>query len=161
MLFKLFKNCSILLIALFFISCGTGKKYTPKDNSPNERAKAVIKKASNFIGTPYKYGGNTKRGMDCSALVQQSFQAVKIELPRVSREQAKVGVEVKLRHIKVGDVLFFKTSGNKISHAGIVDHIKNGEIFFIHASSSRGVMISSFNNAYWKKRFVKAVRYLF
>lgn len=152
-----FKHIFFLLVFTFFItSCGT----TKVDNSSSGRAKKVLKKAHSYLGTPYKYGGESKRGMDCSGLVMLSFESVNIQLPRVSREQAKHGMKIKLKNAKKGDVLFFKTSGSRISHVGIVDHVKKGEVFFIHASSSKGVMVSSLENSYWKKRFVKAVRYL-
>lgn len=150
-----------LLVVAFFLctSCGiVGKKKI--DNSASGRTKKVLKEAHAYLGTPYKYGGTNKRGMDCSGLVWTSFKEVNIDLPRVSREQAKHGNKVKLSRVQPGDLLFFKTSGSRISHVGIVDEIKKGEIFFIHASSSKGVTISSLKNSYWNKRFVKAVRYI-
>lgn len=144
----------------FLISCGTSKRSTKVDNSVTGRAKVVLSAAHDYLGTPYRYGGDSKRGMDCSGLVLQSFKSINIDMPRVTRDQAANGMNVRIKNVKPGDLLFFRTSGNKISHVGIVDHIKNGEIFFIHASTSQGVIVSSFENVYWNKRFVKAVRYL-
>ncbi|MDG4951525.1 C40 family peptidase [Weeksellaceae bacterium KMM 9724] len=150
----------LVFVLIFLASCGTVGKKSKVDNSVTGRAKTVLQEAHSYMGTPYKYGGVTKRGMDCSGLVLQSYKKVNIDLPRITRDQAKHGMKVKLRNVQPGDLLFFNTSGSKISHVGIVDHIKNGEIFFIHASTSKGVMVSSLENTYWKPRFVKAIRYL-
>lgn len=149
-----------VFISLFLVSCGSISKKSKVDNSVTGRAKNILKEAHSYMGTPYKYGGVSKSGMDCSGLVLQSFKKANIDLPRITRDQAKHGMKIKLRNVKPGDLLFFNTSGNKITHVGIVDHIKDGEVFFIHASTSRGVMVSSIENVYWSKRFVKAVRYL-
>ena len=158
------KQLFLLLIVSFFInSCGTISttgKSNNVNNSATGRAKTVLKEAHSYMGTKYKYGGDSKRGIDCSGLVLKSFQSVDIDLPRISREQAKHGMTVKLKNVTPGDLLFFNTSGSSISHVGIVDKIKNGEIFFIHASTSKGVMVSSLDETYWNKRFVKSVRYL-
>lgn len=81
-------------------------------------------------------------------------------MPRISRDQAKEGKEVRLREVREGDLVFFKTSGSGISHVGIVENVENGVVFFIHSSSSKGVIISSLEETYWNKRFVKAVRVL-
>lgn len=150
----------IMFAGFFIISCGTSQKSTKVDNSVTGRAKVVLTTAHGYLGTPYRYGGDSKRGMDCSGLVLQSFKSVNIDMPRITRDQAANGMNIRIKNVRPGDLLFFKTSGSKISHVGIVDHIKNGEIFFIHASTSKGVMVSSFENVYWNKRFVKAVRYL-
>ncbi|MGI9525793.1 MAG: C40 family peptidase [Weeksellaceae bacterium] len=149
----------LLVSVILLVSCGTNKS-SKVDNSVSGRAKVVLSKAHDFYGTPYQYGGTTKRGMDCSGLALVSFEEIGIQLPRNSAKQAAYGTNVNLRRVQPGDMLFFNTSGSGISHAGIVDHIKNGEVFFIHASSSKGVMVSSLENKYWKKRFVKVVRYI-
>ncbi|MRI63850.1 NlpC/P60 family protein [Ornithobacterium rhinotracheale] len=164
------KSYYILLSVLLLSACGsfhrinknrhTTFKKTKVDNSVSGRARTVLNEAHYYFGTPYKYGGTTKKGMDCSGLLWNSYQKVNIQLPRVSREQAEYGMKVKLKNVQPGDAVFFNTSGSGISHAGIVDRVSGGEIFFIHASSSKGVMVSSLEEPYWKKRFVKAVRYL-
>uniref|UniRef100_UPI0039A58DB6 C40 family peptidase n=1 Tax=Ornithobacterium rhinotracheale TaxID=28251 RepID=UPI0039A58DB6 len=165
------KSYYILLSISLLSSCGsihridkgdihTTFKKTKVDNSATGRAKMVLEEAHYYLGTPYQYGGTTKKGMDCSGLLLNSFQRVNIQLPRVSREQANYGMEIKLSQVQAGDAVFFNTSGRGISHAGIVERVAGAEVFFIHASSSRGVMVSSLNEPYWNKRFVKAVRYL-
>lgn len=150
----------LFLTCFFLTSCGTSRKTTKVDNSVTGRAKTVLTEAHSYLGTPYRFGGDSRRGMDCSGLVLQSFKSINIDMPRITRDQAEKGMNIKIRNVKPGDLLFFNTSGRKITHVGIVDHIKNGEIFFIHASTSQGVIVSSFENVYWNKRFVKAVRYL-
>lgn len=165
------KKLTIVLFASFFVfeSCGSIRrinKYKPNATynrsykNLTEGAKMVLDEAYSFLGTPYKYGGVTSSGMDCSGLLLNAYKTVNIQLPRVSREQADFGKEIRLSRVEPGDALFFNTSGSRISHAGIVDRVENGEVFFIHASSSKGVMVSSLENSYWKKRFVKAVRFL-
>jgi|SRR5690554_4177717 cell wall-associated NlpC family hydrolase len=126
----------------------------------NSGANSVLDTAYGFLGTPYKYGGVTKSGLDCSGLVINAYHAAGIQMPRVSREQAKTGKEVRLRDVQQGDLVFFKTSGSSINHVGIVDKVIKGEVFFIHSSTSKGVIISSLEETYWNRRFVKATRVL-
>lgn len=121
---------------------------------------SVLSEAKRYLGTPYKYGGTTKSGLDCSGLVINAFDAVGMKMPRISRDQANQGKEIRLREVKEGDLVFFKTSGSNISHVGIVENVKNGEVFFIHSSTSKGVIVSSLEETYWNKRFVKATRVL-
>lgn len=170
------KNIYILVLGLFFVaSCHSSKRVSYKSSEPRNKVtkvetsknsnlkkevSTVLKEAKKFLGTPYKYGGTTKSGLDCSGLVINSFDAIGFKMPRISREQAQEGKEIRLRDIKEGDLVFFKTSGSSISHVGIVENIKNGEIFFIHSSTSKGVIISSMEETYWNKRFVKATRVL-
>lgn len=128
--------------------------------SVSNEAKSVLKEAYSYLGTPYKYGGTSKSGLDCSGLVINAFDAAGIKMPRISRDQANQGKEIRLREVKEGDLVFFNTSGSKISHVGIVEKVKNGEVFFIHSSTSKGVIVSSLEETYWNKRFVKATRVL-
>lgn len=144
------------MLFLLFLSCGTQRH---SGNKKVHSSSQTVKEARKYLGTPYRYGGESKKGIDCSGLLWNAYRAEGIQLPRVSREQAEYGKKVSLKNAGVGDAIFFKTSGRRINHAGIIDHITAGEIFFIHASSSKGVMVSSLNNSYWKKRFAKVVRY--
>ena len=129
------------------------------DRSTAEIQSLVIA-ASQYLGTPYKYGGVDVTGMDCSGLVLRSFEAIEQKMPRISREQANQGKEILLTEIKIGDLLFFNTSGSSITHVGIVESVKDGIVYFIHASTSKGVMVSSLAENYWSRRFVKATRML-
>lgn len=111
---------------------------------------------SNWQGTPYRLGGNSKRGIDCSALVQNIYRdSFNIALPRTTDIQAKQGYLVYRNQLQIGDLVFFKTSWTT-RHVGI--YIGNGE--FIHASTSNGVITSSLNNVYWKTRYWQAKRIL-
>lgn len=121
---------------------------------------SVVKEAYKYLGTPYKYGGTTKTGMDCSGLVINAYEVAGVNMPRISRDQASVGKEIRLKDVKEGDLIFFNTSGSNISHVGIVEKVQNGEVFFIHSSTSKGVIVSSLQETYWNKRFVKATRVL-
>jgi cell wall-associated NlpC family hydrolase len=121
----------------------------------------VIEAARSYIGTPYRYGGTTRKGMDCSGLLCTSFQAVNISLPRPSYEQAEYGQEVRLRDVQPGDLVFFsdKKIGNKVTHVGMITEVNGPEdVTFIHASTSRGVIEDNLYKEYYQKIFVKAVR---
>jgi cell wall-associated NlpC family hydrolase len=96
--------------------------------------------------------------MDCSGLVYVSFKKEQITLPRVSRDMAKKGKLIPVSEAKKGDLLFFKTNKNRsvINHVGLVVDSKNGEVYFIHATTSKGVIISSLHEKYWKRAFIEA-----
>lgn len=134
------------------------EKEVKKSNTIDE----ILNEAHTYIGTPYRYGGNSRRGIDCSAFVLSVFDsAAGINLPRVSAQQAKEGEKIEKSEIEKGDLLFFQTRGKRISHVGIVQDITpEGEIKFIHASSSKGVTISSLNERYWNARYRFAKRVL-
>ncbi|WP_423818103.1 C40 family peptidase [Salinimicrobium sp. TIG7-5_MAKvit] len=127
-----------------------------------EETFSIIDYALQFLGTQYKYGGTTPQGMDCSGLVYTSFLQNNIELPRSSRDMALLGDELELKQLKLGDLLFFKTDRRKknINHVGLVVELDEDNIFFIHSSTSRGVIISALNENYWKEHFVMARRIL-
>lgn len=131
------------------------------ENYTLTKADQIINTALTFSGTRYKWGGTTKKGMDCSGLLYVSFSEHDVELPRVSRDMAEKGHKVKLKNIEKGDLIFFKTKrGRNINHVGMVVAIEGDEIKFIHASSSRGVIVSSLREGYWNSAFVKATRVL-
>jgi cell wall-associated NlpC family hydrolase len=121
----------------------------------------VISAARTYIGTPYKYGGTTRSGMDCSGLLLNSFSAVKVNLPRSSEAQSKVGTEIKMSELKAGDLVFFATGNKKkeITHVGLVTVVRSkDDIKFIHASSSLGVVETNLFSEYYQKRFRVARR---
>ena len=125
-------------------------KYTLTDRDVNK----LIASALDYIGASYKYGGNHPASIDCSAFVKRVFNEVNIHLPRTSREQFELGVEVPLDQLAVGDLLFFKRK-KRIGHVGIYI----GDNMFIHAASKeKGVIISSVDSPYFKKTFVGAKR---
>lgn len=122
----------------------------------------IINTALTFSGTRYKFGGTTKTGMDCSGLLYVSFAEHEVKLPRVSYHMAEEGRKVKIKNVEKGDLLFFKTRkrARRINHVGMVVAVDGDEIKFIHASSSRGVIVSSLREGYWNHAFVKATRVL-
>ncbi len=135
-------------------------KAKPK-SAPNRKIKSIVSYAKTFNGTRYKYGGTTKKGMDCSGLVYTSFKKENVVLPRTSKTMATQGKTISLKKINIGDLLFFKTNKRKnvINHVGLVVQA-GGTIKFIHASTSRGVIISSLDEKYWNNCFVLARRVL-
>jgi cell wall-associated NlpC family hydrolase len=160
---------SLLLLLLFLSSCGS-KKSVPRKNraitsseiktpSSSKQIDNIIDDAMRYEGTRYKYGGTTRSGMDCSGLVYVVFKENNIALPRVSRDMAKRGTKVVLKKAKEGDLLFFQTNKNRnvINHVGLVTSVKGDVITFIHSSTSRGVIVSTMDENYWKGAFV-AVR---
>ena len=143
-----------------FSTCSSSEKiYNNKSISKIDK---IVANALKYEGVKYKYGGTTKRGMDCSGVVYTAFGEENFLLPRVSRDMAKKGSKISLRNAKKGDLLFFRTANSKrkINHVGLITSIKNGEIYFIHSTSSRGVIISAMSQKYWKKAFVKATNVL-
>lgn len=105
-------------------------------------------------GVPYRYGGLSQKGVDCSGFVYLTFLTrLGMEVPRTTSDLLKEGEPVKRSQLRVGDLVFFRTGpGNR--HVGI--YMGNGE--FLHASTSRGVMTSSMNNPYWRHRYWQARR---
>jgi len=131
-----------------------------KPSEENQLRFNIIKNARQYEGTPYKYGGTTPKGMDCSGLVYTAFLEEGISIPRVSRHIAEEGVRIKTDDVIPGDLLFFITGrrSRQINHVGIVVDVLPGQILFIHSSTSQGVIVSSLNEGYWNNAFKEARR---
>ncbi|MFY1046240.1 C40 family peptidase [Chryseobacterium sp. GP-SGM7] len=181
---KLYKRLVVLAItSAIIISCGSSKSVVKAKKTPSKTisksenlrkldshfdgkvagsVKSLLKDAEKYLGAPYKFGGNTSSGFDCSGFTVKVFQENNFNLPRRSSDQADSGKSIDIGTVKPGDLLFFATSGgSKVSHVGIVHTIENdGEVKFIHASTTKGVIISSLNEKYWNKAYLHAQRVL-
>lgn len=153
---KRFQVVTFLFLALLILnfSCASKKKLV------NEPLNKVISTAKSYTGTPYKYGGTTRSGIDCSALVFHSYYAIGINMPRTSASQSEQGKSIKTNEIKAGDLLFFATGRKRkqVTHSGIVTEATKADIRFIHASTSLGVTEDYLSNPYWAKAFLFAKR---
>jgi cell wall-associated NlpC family hydrolase len=139
---------------------------SPEDPNPEEvtlpKSEEIINTALTYAGVKYKYGGTTRRGMDCSGLLYATFLEHDIYLPRVSFYMANEGEKIPLEQVSKGDLLFFTTSNRRkrINHVGLVVEVDGDDIRFIHSTTSRGVIVSSLKEGYWNYAFVKATRIL-
>ena len=129
----------------------------------SKNAASIINYAKRYEGVKYKYGGTTKNGMDCSGLIYTTFKAHDIEMPRTTKELSSTGHWVDIKNIKPGDLVFFATKKNSrnVNHVGIVTDTSKKDIAFIHASTSKGVIISKLSERYWYFAYVQARRYVF
>jgi cell wall-associated NlpC family hydrolase len=144
----------VLMLIAFLSSCR--KTNFSKSNHLN---KILVNKCQDYIGTPYKFGGTTKEGMDCSGLIFTAFKEIGEQIPRVSYKQAEHFEEIKKEEIKIGDLVYFKVNSSRINHTGIISRIENREeIYFLHASTSTGVREDNLLSKYWKSKFVKVTR---
>jgi cell wall-associated NlpC family hydrolase len=149
--FPFYRLALFIFILILFSACASRKA-----RLRNQQVGEVIKVARTFTGTPYKWGGTTRSGMDCSGLTGNAFQAINLTLPRTADAQAEVGEKVKKKNVKPGDLVFFATGKKRreITHVGIVTEVKSKDnVKFIHASTSLGVVETNLFSEYYEKRF--------
>lgn len=169
-------RCLILLLSvnlmMFGIACRSTKHthtYSDKGTSgfykkyseilgvelSGKEDKKLIEAVSGWLGVKYLYGGNTKKGTDCSGMVGSIYKEVyNINLNRSANDQVKNCDPVNKNNLKTGDLVFFKINNTKVSHVGIYI----GRYKFIHASTSKGVIVSNLNEDYYKKYFYSGGR---
>ena len=152
------KYSSYLFFFLIFcmMSCSSSKTVVKRSSSSSSRVvttSSITKEARRWIKKPYKYGGESPAGFDCSGLVQYVYAQQGVQLPRRSADQARYGKSVSIKEAKQGDLIFFK-SGGRVSHVGIVSDTKGKYPSMIHASSSRGVSEVDLDySEYWRKKY--------
>lgn len=118
-------------------------------------SKDIQNVSQKYKGIRYKYGGTTTKGFDCSGYVQFVYKQLGVKLDRSTSAMYSKGTSVSKANLKVGDLVFFKTTSAKVGHVGI--YIGNNK--FIHSSSSKGVIVTNINDKYyWGKRYVGAKR---
>ena len=155
----------IFVVFLSFVTgCATQQKHVEIKKTPivasqhfpeqNKIKQALYRQHNEWKGTRYKLGGLSKRGIDCSGFVQVTFLSrFGLSLPRTTRTQVKAGKTINKNSLRTGDLVFFKTSPT-VNHVGI--YLEDGQ--FLHASFSKGVMISRLDNVYWTRKYWKSVR---
>jgi len=159
----------ILGAGLLYVACSPYPRYSnhpailPQEVAPTSQGlttSVVVQFGlimQSYLGKPYAGTSKYEDGLDCSHFTAEVYKKFNgMELPRQASEQYAMGREVPHRRIQFGDLVFFRTDRDRISHVGIA--IGYGE--FIHASSSQGVIISSLSDEYWAKRFAGARRVL-
>ena len=148
-------NSAIRLLLLFVLLAGCAR--TPVANPPVSAAsRDATEVAASMVGKPYRYGGSTPQGFDCSGLVYFSFQQVGIKVPRSTERLRKQGQEVATAQATRGDLLFFNQEGRNSSHVGI--YLGNNR--FVHApSSGKRVRVDSLTDPYWQKHWAGVRRF--
>lgn len=165
------KTALLLCLLLCLTSCKSSKvnrtisnkqKTTYPEHNSNYKTDQIIDYAKAFEGVKYKFGGTTKKGMDCSGLVMTAFNSENIKLPRTTSELSKYGDWIDLKEVQKGDLLFFATKKNsrKVNHVAIVTTARTGFVEFIHSTTSKGVITSKLTDRYWYFAFVQARRVL-
>ena len=172
---RLFLTITLFCFCLLtFICCKSHRKpiqsTRPKvslnkesEQQSNQKVNKVISTARSYIGTPYKFGGTSRSGMDCSGLMILSFKEVGLSLPRTSQEQSSIGKAINFSDIKPGDLVFFvnKKGDSQITHVGLVSAVNGSrDVKFIHSSTKLGVVESDLYVSYYENILIKATRVL-
>lgn len=165
---KAFRHITILIIGIIFASCSTIKTSNNNSTVNNEKNRskyseklgielqkdfdlALVKVVIEWLGTPYVHGREDKTGTDCSGFVQQVYKEVYgITTARSASGIYDESIKVKKEKLQMGELVFFKINTEKVGHVGIFLQ----QSYFIHASTSKGVMVSSLDLEYWTKYFV-------
>ncbi|HIJ57715.1 MAG TPA: hypothetical protein HPQ03_16545 [Deltaproteobacteria bacterium] len=147
---------ALIVIALIVTGCSylPGLQTTPSDESTQYNLDQLRVEIDRWHGTPYRLGGMSRKGIDCSAFAMIIYHDVfDIQIPRTTEQQLKLGKRIDIRSLNTGDLVFFLPESKKM-HIGI--YLGHGE--FAHASVSKGVMVSNINTPYWENIFLTARR---
>jgi len=149
----------LVLSALLLVGCQSQMSESPRFHTsglsdPTYARSALYKQYSAWRGVPYRAGGESRRGVDCSGFVQLTFrEQFALQLPRDTDSQAQIGKAISSRQLRPGDLVFFNI-GRRTRHVGVM--VENNK--FLHASTSKGVMISDLNQPYWQRYYWQARR---
>lgn len=156
---------SLLFVVAYLSACGGA----PLQRAPisegdfgrnaalSAQRQTVLQTAQNMLGVPYRSGGVSSKGFDCSGLTFYSYQQARIAIPRTSLIQYRQSKPVSAARLQAGDLVFFRIKGRTVSHVGIYQ----GGNKFIHAPGTGDrVTIESMDHPYWRKRFVRGGRFI-
>ena len=157
----------ILLISLVFTGCSTRYSKAKKTAHQTSYSSSTQQHSSQTLdrlyqqykawkNVPYLFGGTTKRGVDCSAFIQNTYLVqFNVKVSRSTKTLRHDGYKISKSRLRAGDMVFFKT-GRNTRHVGI--YLENGK--FMHASSNKGVTISSLQESYWRSHYTYSRRVL-
>lgn len=151
LLYRLFQHLSWAAVLIVLAGCG----HTPATDSAPSLGSQAADQALSMVGKPYRYGGNTPKGFDCSGLVQYSYGRVGVKLAHGTRSLLSASRPIPRRKLRRGDLVFFNQEGKKSSHVALY----LGGDRFVHApSSGKNVYVAGFNEPYWQRHFTEARR---
>lgn len=158
---------TLLICSLVISSCSSSKRNTSSRRPSKSRTEVSAKPTkeagaslytfvSAWEGVPYRYGGMDRGGVDCSGFVNILYKEVyEKQLPRTTKDISSQSKHVAKDHLEEGDLVFFDINGKKSSHVGV--YMKDGD--FVHASTSKGVIVSNLDNPYYKANFARGGRW--
>ncbi len=153
---KLLVQISFITSMTFVAGCASNDYPQTYKRQTNNTGKQLVSISRQLVGSPYRFGGESPSGFDCSGLVRYIYREIGITVPHSSRLLHQQAHKVNLSNLQPGDLLFFSISKSKVSHVGIYASKRQ----FIHApSSGKHVSIASLDNPYWKKRLTGAGRF--
>ena len=145
-----------LLLAVLCVVLAGCASAPSASTRPSANAEQAAGHAQKMVGKPYKYGGASPSGFDCSGLIYYSFRQAGVALPHSTEQQRKQGRMIKVAELRRGDLLFFDQEGKKNSHVGIY----LGAGAFVHApSTGKSVRSDALDSAYWKRQLSEARRF--